>query len=85
MDIRDRLNPQLKKEIHDLMLECQVLENLLKERQMRVKAKGAEILERAGLSPVLYGLYLNPAKDIWEASLNEKVISLPGHGSFPNN
>ena len=78
MDIKDKLTEQDKAQLQGISLECQVLNNLLKERQAILENKAQEVLAKAGLSPKMYGLRFNPSKDTWEAELKEGAIILPG-------
>ena len=78
MDIREKLTVQQKQEIHNLIIETQVLENLLKERRATLQERGKLALALAGLSPKIYDLKLNPKQGIWEAELKADALILPG-------
>lgn len=77
MDIKDKFTPQEKGQIASLVIECQVLESLLKERSAILQKKANDILARNGLSPQLYDLKVNPSQDIWEAELKEGALVVP--------
>ncbi len=77
MDIKDKLTEQDKQQLGCLALECQVLSNLLKERQVAIENKAKEILAKNGLSPELYALKFNPNQDLWEADLKEGALIVP--------
>lgn len=77
MDIKEKLTDQQKQEIHNLIIETQVLENLLKERRERLHEKGNQIMSLIGLSPKMYNLKLNPGQNIWEAELKPDVLVVP--------
>lgn len=77
MDIKDKLTEQDKQRISGLIIESQVLNNLLKERNAALKNKADEILTRIGLSPQLYSMKFNPSQDLWEAVLKEGALTIP--------
>jgi hypothetical protein len=77
MDIKDKLTEQDKQILGSLALECELLDNLLKERQTIMQNKAKEILAKNGLSPTLYGLTFNPSQGLWEANLKEGALIVP--------
>lgn len=77
MDIRDKVSPEDKGQVVNLILECQVLNKLLKEHQTILENKAKEILARNGLSPQSYDLKCNPSQDLWQAELKEGALILP--------
>lgn len=77
MDIKDKLTEQDKQQIQNLSLECQVLNNILKQYTAMLENKGREILSKNGLSPQMYALKFNPSQDLWEAVLKEGALIVP--------
>lgn len=77
MDIKDKLTEQDKQQIANLSLECQVLNNLLKQHNAILGQKANEILAKNGLSPQTYALKFNPSQDLWEAVLKEGALIVP--------
>ena len=77
MDIKNKLTEQDKQELGNLALECQVLNNILKEHQAAIENKAKEVLARQGLSPQLYALRFNPNENVWEAELKEGALIIP--------
>ena len=77
MDIKDKLTEEDKQQLANLSLECQVLNNLFKERRAILENKGKEILAKNGLSPQTYALKFNPVQDLWEAVLKEGALIIP--------
>lgn len=77
MSIKLQVTEQDKKQMANLSMECQVLNNLLVERRAALQNKVGEILTTNALSPKLYVLKFNPGKDLWEAELKVGVIAVP--------
>ena len=77
MDIKDKLTDQQKQEIQDLIIECQVLENLLKKHRVSLLEKVNQAIKMLGLSPKLYNLKVNPEQNIWVAELKADSLVLP--------
>ena len=77
MDIKDKLTLEDKQQMAGLTLECQVLSNLLKQRNAMFQDKIKEILTKLNLSPELYGLKFNQGQDLWEAVLLEGALIVP--------
>ena len=83
MSIKLKVSDADKKQIVNHDIEARVLNALLGERRFLIEAKAKEILETNGLSPSLYAMYFNPAKDEWEAKLKPGIISIPTPGGDP--
>lgn len=77
MDIKDKISPEDKQQIGSLAIECQVLNNLLQQKNAIFQEKGKEILAKNGLSPERYALKFNPSQDLWEAELKQGALILP--------
>ena len=77
MDIKDKISPEDKQMVADLVIEGQVLEKLLKQHNTALKNKVGEILTNEGLSPQLYELRFNPLKNEWDAALRQGYIIIP--------
>lgn len=77
MDIKDKITPEEKQQIGGLVIECQVLNNLLQERNAMLESKVKEILTKNGISPQLYNLIFNPSQDLWRAELKEEALIIP--------
>lgn len=80
MDIKDKLSPELKKQMTNCSIEIQVLQNLLTERKERMQTLVAAAFKSLGLSPTLYGLEINPSKDEWRAVLRPGQLITPSQG-----
>jgi hypothetical protein len=81
MDIKDKLTQEEKHQMANLFLECQVLGNLLKERNASLENKAKEILAFNGLSPQTYNLKFNPGQNLWEAELKHLALIVPNRDS----
>lgn len=79
MNIKVEVKKEDKVQMADLVTECQVLSNLLKERQATFVSKAEEILTTNALSPKLYLLKFNIGQDVWEAEPKQGGIVLPNH------
>jgi hypothetical protein len=77
MDIKDKVSPEDKQQMIGLIMECQMLTNLLRERNALAENKANEILAKNALSPNTYALSVNPKQDSWEANLKEGALVLP--------
>ncbi len=77
MDVSQKISPETKKTISSLNIECQVLQNLLKERQMAMQKLFAETLVLLGAQPTLYQLKADIAKDIWTLELKPDALVMP--------
>ncbi len=77
MDIKDKVSPEDKQQMRSLALECQLLANLLNERNAMAENKAQEILAKNALSPQTYNLKFNLKKDLWEAILKEGALIIP--------
>lgn len=83
MSIKLDVTQEQKMQMANLVTECGVLNNLLKERRDAIENKVKEILASNALSPKLYALKFNISKDLWEAELGQGVLTLPGDGIKP--
>ena len=81
MSIELKVSDNDKRQMANLLTECQVLDNLLMERRSLLESKGREILDTNSLSPKLYAMRFDSRKDIWEAVLKPGVISVPTPGT----
>ncbi len=84
MNIADKIPTELKVELGSLVIECQVISKLLKERSATFENKAKEILAELGLSPQMYALKFNAHENIWEAVLKESALALPGNQARKN-
>ena len=69
MDVKFKLKPETKERLTDAIVECQVLQVLLKERQTKMMALGKEALVELGVSPEQYYLDMNPLMNQWDLKL----------------
>ena len=65
MDISYKLKPETKDRLTSIVLEYQVIQTLLKERQSTLTALTGEALKELGASPDQYYLEMNPSQNIW--------------------
>lgn len=84
MSIKLEVREEDKAQMANLMTECQVLRNLLKERQAALENKAREILTTNALSPELYALKFNLGQNLWEAELKQGGLVLPHQGIKQN-
>ena len=77
MDIKDKVSPGDKQQVGELIIECQVLARLLKQKEAVLQSKVGEILAKEGLSPQLYNLKFNIPENKWEAQLRPDALALP--------
>lgn len=77
MDIKDKISPEDKQQIGNLVTECQVLNHLLKQQDAILTNKVQEVLAKVGCSPTLYNLKFNVSQDLWQAKLKEGALILP--------
>ena len=76
MDVSYKLKPETKAGLTSVVLEFQVLQTLLQERQARLQGLGAEALKELGVSPDKYTLDMNPQQNLWDLKpIPEKVPS----------
>ena len=70
-----------KKQMASFAVEERVLITLAKERRFLMNSKAQDILTTNGLSPKLYAMSFNAAKDEWEAQLKPESIAIPTPGT----
>ncbi len=75
MDISDKVSPQTKQVVGNLLIECQVLDNLLKERRTFLDKTLQDVLTANVQQPSLYSMRV--FGDKWEVVLKEAALSLP--------
>ena len=69
--------------MQNLILECQVLEHILKERQAAMEGLTKQLMPKLTISPELYVLKVNFQKDEWLLELKQGALIVPG--SLPMN
>ena len=83
MGIKLKVTDDDKKQMARFAVEEQVLIALAKERRFLINSKAQDILTTNGLSPKLYVMGFNAAKDIWEAQLKPDALAIPVPGGSP--
>lgn len=74
LDISYKLKPEIKAKLTGAILEYQVLQVLLKERQDAMATLAGEALEELGVSKEEYFIEMNPQQNIWDLKMiPEKV------------
>lgn len=76
MDVAGKIKPEDKGNLANLIIECQVLENLLKERRAAFQQKVGEVCHYLTDNPKLYVLEMNPGKNTWELKLKPELLSV---------
>jgi len=74
LDVSYKLKPEIKDKLRGAVLEYQVLQVLLKERQDMMTALTGNALDELGVSKDEYYLEMNPQQNIWDLKF------LPGKG-----
>lgn len=77
MDVSDKIDAQTKQRIRNYQLECRVLQKLLKEREAIFAQELEKLLTTLNVSPTLYGLGFNFAKDEWRLELKPDMLVVP--------
>ena len=80
MDIADKIPVETKAQLTNFTLEKQVLQNLLGERKEKANALVASVFKLLNLSPTLYGIEINPSKNVWKAVLRPGGLIVPDNG-----
>ena len=81
MGIKLKVTDEDKNQMGRFAVEEQVLVALAKERRFLINSKGQDILTTNGLSPKLYVMRFDAAKDMWEAQLKPEAIAIPTPGT----
>ena len=81
MGIKLKVTDEDKKQVASFAVEEQVLVVLAKERRFLLNSKAQDIITANGLSPKLYIMRFDAAKDMWEAQLKPGSISMPVPGT----
>ena len=80
MDVSEKIDPRMKARLSNLQIECQVLKNLLAERDAALQSVVKEVLTSLTPNPTQYRLRMNPAKGEWELQLRPDMLVLPNQG-----
>ncbi len=83
IDVKDKISDKDKKELSGLFLECQVLENILKERQGILQGLVHKVTLAITPHPELYVLHSNTSKNEWDLKLKQGGLIVPGQ--LPKN
>ena len=83
MSIKLKVTDADRNQMGNYAVESTVLSTLLRERRFLMEQKGGQILESNGLSPELYSMSFNAAKDSWEAHLRPGALVVPTPGGNP--
>ena len=81
MGIKLKVTDDDKKQVASFAIEEQVLVALAKERRFLLNSKAQDIITANGLSPKLYIMRFDTAKDMWEAQLKPDVLAIPTPGT----
>ncbi len=77
MDIKDKIPLEKRQEIVRNINEINVLSALVREKRAAVTGIVAGILKDLDLSPTMYELHINPAKDEWQTTLRPGQLVTP--------
>ncbi len=77
MDVSGKIDKETKATLRDLNLECQVLRNLLVQREAMLKEVLAETFNKLDASPNLYVLKIDAVRDLWELQLKPSALLVP--------
>jgi len=84
VSIKLNVTDEDKKHLANLDIEVKVLGNLFNQRRAMLEQKAISILETNSLSPKLYAITFNVAKDEYEAILKPGAITIPAPGTNIN-
>ncbi len=65
MDVSYKLKPETKETLTNVVLEFQVLQTLLNERQAAMKDLGSIACKELGVEPSKFTLEMNPMQNVW--------------------
>ena len=65
MDVSYKLKPETKEILTSIVLEFQVLQTLLNERQAQMKEMGSRACKELGVEPLKFTLEMNPLQNVW--------------------
>ena len=77
MNVSDKIDPQTKAMMQNVILEIQVLQNLLKEREGIREGLIRDLLPKFTVSPELYVLKVNFKTDEWLLELKAGILTVP--------
>lgn len=78
MDVSQKIDAQTKARLNSLQIECQVLKNLLTEKDAALQELVKQILTSLTPNPTMYAFKINPSKDQWELELRPDALVIPG-------
>lgn len=81
MGIKLKVTDEDKKQMGSFAVEERVLVALAKERRFLMNSKAQDILTTNGLSPKLYIMRFDAAKDEWLAMLKPDALAIPTPGT----
>ncbi len=84
MDVSQKIDAQTKARLTNLNIECQVLNNLLKEKNAVMQELVKQVLSSLTVNPTQYALKINPSQDIWDLQLRPEALLVPGNLNLPN-